>query len=602
MPADPTPRSTLTRVGGWKLGQTLGRGAYAHVRLATHPNGHKAACKILPALHREPGRVSWDHTVDAIEAHKEVVLLKALTGAGLGGIVGLEGVMEEGGWTYVFLTLYPYSASSSHVVWTRERLVTFFRRLLLTIHALHELGVSHEDIKRSNILMDKDGMPILVDFGFSHFRPHGGSVKSAGGTLDYSSPEKTADIPYDAKANDVWSLGILLIKLLDMDHPFVSPFQEDTSTTIKRRIICDDPLFAWAQEDLAPGGLASLIYGMLQKNPKVRWTILQILNHPWLQPFYREPPVFQGSTHAPKSSGQITEEVFQDLCFLSFIAGEFSLCQTPKSVLYRLQYDKRCWERRWAGMLAAWSKREEMDWEDIPSTIPPLKARSEPSRNAKALQLKHGRVLREIHLSPNTPASSMRPKFVEHKKQKENVPPNMPRKSRLYGMKTKEDSTRKTDHTLVNSLKAKENAVVVDRDKQTAVISSPEKGRLGVAKTKKTKSDVETLRQYGESSTRVTTRLPLAPRRTTRANISNPTEIAVAMNGSASTAVTGKMTIDRIAKRGESTTKVERVQTKVGSSSVPDKKLKGLLLDLPEVPEPRRRSPRLHGKPPLPAI
>jgi hypothetical protein len=72
----------------------------AHVRLATHSNGHKAACKILPALHRSgDSPATWDEILDAVEAHKEVVLLKALAGAGLRGIVGLEGVIEEGGWT-----------------------------------------------------------------------------------------------------------------------------------------------------------------------------------------------------------------------------------------------------------------------------------------------------------------------------------------------------------------------------------------------------------------------------------------------------------------------------------------------------------------------
>lgn len=72
----------------------------AHVRLAEHVSGHKAACKILPALHY-PGSKSrsWDETVDAVEAYKEVVLLKALSGARMKGIVGLEGVMVEGGWT-----------------------------------------------------------------------------------------------------------------------------------------------------------------------------------------------------------------------------------------------------------------------------------------------------------------------------------------------------------------------------------------------------------------------------------------------------------------------------------------------------------------------
>ena len=72
----------------------------AHVRLATHVNGMQAACKILPALYRPRSHpATLDETIDAVEAHKEVVLLKAFAGAGIKGVVGLEGVVEEGGWT-----------------------------------------------------------------------------------------------------------------------------------------------------------------------------------------------------------------------------------------------------------------------------------------------------------------------------------------------------------------------------------------------------------------------------------------------------------------------------------------------------------------------
>ena len=66
----------------------------------------------------------------------------------------------------------------------------FFVHLCHIVNGLHSLNISHEDIKRSNVLVDEKGYPKLVDFGFSHFKPYGGLVKSAGGTLDYSSPEK----------------------------------------------------------------------------------------------------------------------------------------------------------------------------------------------------------------------------------------------------------------------------------------------------------------------------------------------------------------------------------------------------------------------------
>ena len=90
----------------------------------------------------------------------------------------------------MFLKLYDHSASSIGTPWGRDTFIPFFRKLLHTVHAIHSLDVSHEDLKRSNILLNKHYHPILVDFGFSHFKAGGGLVQSAGGTLDYSSPEK----------------------------------------------------------------------------------------------------------------------------------------------------------------------------------------------------------------------------------------------------------------------------------------------------------------------------------------------------------------------------------------------------------------------------
>lgn len=126
---DYTPRTEMMRIGEWTLGPTLGRGAYgecfmplrkrftlisyvfrcnvreikliavAHVRLATHESGHIAACKILPALHGPTARkVSRDELMDAVEAHKELVFLKGLSGARVPGIVDLEGVISYQGW------------------------------------------------------------------------------------------------------------------------------------------------------------------------------------------------------------------------------------------------------------------------------------------------------------------------------------------------------------------------------------------------------------------------------------------------------------------------------------------------------------------------
>lgn len=83
-----------------------------------------------------------------------------------------------------------YPCSSAVISEVPEAIIPFFRRLLISIYGLHCLDISHEDIKRSNILTTLECQPVLVDFGFAHFTPDGGTVKSLGGTMDYSSPEK----------------------------------------------------------------------------------------------------------------------------------------------------------------------------------------------------------------------------------------------------------------------------------------------------------------------------------------------------------------------------------------------------------------------------
>lgn len=184
---------------------------------------------------------------------------------------------------YVFLTLHksvlggPYDPRG-------KNLIHFFRKLLRVVQALHEIGISHEDLKRSNVLLsfDDDGMgPALADFGFSQFFPRGGKVRSLGGTFDYSSPEKVAvgtlaillmtqDERYDPCANDVWALGILLVKMLNIRHPYIS--KTDDSKAARKRILTHPPLWSWTDADLR-SGRADLIMGMLDRDPVARSTV-----------------------------------------------------------------------------------------------------------------------------------------------------------------------------------------------------------------------------------------------------------------------------------------------------------------------------------------
>lgn len=88
-------------------------------------------------------------------------------------------------------------------------------------------------------------------------------------------PNKCQDKHYDPKANDVWALGILLTKILGIQHPYAHSYADDTSTTVKRRILTGDAKFHWKPDQLVPGGIAELVMGMLERDPQKRWTVRQ---------------------------------------------------------------------------------------------------------------------------------------------------------------------------------------------------------------------------------------------------------------------------------------------------------------------------------------
>lgn len=63
--------------------------------------------------------------------------------------------------------------------------------LASAVSHLHLAGLAHNDLKPSNILLNKDHMPVLIDFGSC--RPFGGRLMQ-GGTPGWCNSEKVGDL------------------------------------------------------------------------------------------------------------------------------------------------------------------------------------------------------------------------------------------------------------------------------------------------------------------------------------------------------------------------------------------------------------------------
>ncbi|MEM1281249.1 MAG: serine/threonine-protein kinase, partial [Cyanobacteria bacterium P01_H01_bin.152] len=106
---------------------------------------------------------------------------------------------------------------------TETQMRSLLLALLPVLQFIHEQGVIHRDIKPANILlpMEKDALPVLVDFGAARSIPTATELARTGtviGSAGYAAPEQA--LGKAVPASDLYSLGITCLHLLTGQHPF----------------------------------------------------------------------------------------------------------------------------------------------------------------------------------------------------------------------------------------------------------------------------------------------------------------------------------------------------------------------------------------------
>ncbi len=149
-------------------------------------------------------------------------------------------------------------------------------RLARAMAAVHRQGVLHQDLKPTNILIDAQGQPHLVDFGIARLRDLWacGTAPPLGGTPAYMAPEQAGNRPQDIlPQTDVFALGGILFFLLTGQAPFQGDSWEEVRGRIERGDIERDALL----QPQVPGPLRAICLRALAPASKDRYASMEDL-------------------------------------------------------------------------------------------------------------------------------------------------------------------------------------------------------------------------------------------------------------------------------------------------------------------------------------
>lgn len=162
---------------------------------------------------------------------------------------------------------------------------SIFRQMLSACKYCHDINIVHNDLKLSNILLDKNNDIKLYGFGWCvPWANERGEVELCTdycGDFDYAAPEVLAHTPYDPRPADIWALGVILYTLLCFELPFGSVnsstrrlFKYQKSRKLRKRIFKKAP----PEEQ----SCVRLILDMLEPDLTRRISLISIFSCMWL--------------------------------------------------------------------------------------------------------------------------------------------------------------------------------------------------------------------------------------------------------------------------------------------------------------------------------
>lgn len=145
--------------------------------------------------------------------------------------------------------------------------ISYLEQICAGLHFAHRAGIVHRDIKPANVMVDREGVVRILDFGIA--RIEGSAMTQDGaliGSLNYMSPEQMLGRPVDLRS-DIFSVGTVAYELLCYQQAFKGGLNDG----LLQRLPNEAPPALTELYPELPPALDRVIMRALEKTPEKRF-------------------------------------------------------------------------------------------------------------------------------------------------------------------------------------------------------------------------------------------------------------------------------------------------------------------------------------------